>query len=377
MCRTLYRHLFRFWRHALAHVPKWLKTGVLLGVLLTATLPLEAQRTLRSTQRTFEPRILGGLQLMGQWPNLVGSAGRASGFPFLGLGFDVGGSLTYRDRLGLAVQGSALGQGFILCSNGDCLDIYHLMKRLEARASWTLYSIDLDGNFLRVGLGWGLSVQNSYESESEQGRSVFRFSEPTQTRPYLVPEIGVVSPAGRQRTEFALRYVMHLDRTVAWTMVANNPAGNATFTATNDHVAFTVRWYFGFKKKPQPVLPQLRLDQSARTVEQLDTLTTKRDRLVLWLSDNAEYDGDTLSVLLNSHPVLVAHELTKTPHKVVLYLDRRVNTLTVLAHNEGRVPPNTALCTVRTGHGRKTLMLRSGLKSSQAVTILRESGLWP
>lgn len=317
---------------------------------------------------------MAGLQAMGQWPNLVGHTGNAAGIPFIGLGFNTGASLTYRDRASLAVQADFVGQGFLLCSNGDCLDIFHLTQRFEARASWMLYGTEVDGNALRVGLGWGLSVQNRFDDTSELGDSEFRFSEPTQSRPYLVPEIGVVSPGGRRRTEYALRYVVHLDRTPAWTVQATNAGGGATFTATDDHVAFVIRWHFGFRKKSPPALPQPRIDQQARTVDRLDTLTTRRDRLVLRFSDNAEYDGDTLSVLLNGKPVLVGHELTHRPKRVVIYLERRMNTLTVLAHNEGRVPPNTALCTVRTGRGRERILLRTGLRTSQEVVVLRERG---
>ena len=228
-----------------------------------------------------------------------------------------------------------------------------------------------DGNVLRVGLGYGFSVQGSFDETSTDDGTEWRFSEPTQTRPNLVPEVGVVSPSGRRRTEYALRYVVHLDRTPAWTLTASNADGGAIFTATDDHVAFVVRWYFGFRKKCPPPLPCPTIDRSNLAVARRDTLFTHRDRLVLRLSDNAEYDGDTLSLLLNGKPVLVAHELTHKPKRVVLYLERRANTLTVLAHNEGRVPPNTALCAVRTGRGRQRLQLRTGLRAAQEVVLIR------
>ena len=92
----------------------------------------------------------------------------------------------------------------------------------------------------------------------------------------------------------------------------------------------------------------------------------------MWLWDNAEYDGDTLSVFLNGRPVLVGHELTRKRHRLRIDLRPGENHLLVVAHNEGRVPPNTASVVVATGRGRAQLLVSTSLRRNQVVRVLRE-----
>jgi hypothetical protein len=66
--------------------------------------------------RDFEPRVLLGLGACLQLANLVNSSGGAdaNSYPWVGGMLEVGGSLTYRDRLGLALQGSWGLNGYML-----------------------------------------------------------------------------------------------------------------------------------------------------------------------------------------------------------------------------------------------------------------------
>jgi hypothetical protein len=143
-------------------------------------------------------------------------------------------------------------------------------------------------------------------------------------------------------------------------------------SATNDFLGLVFRYHIGFKEKPEPspVMPSIAFEE--RRTDTLATLSTKRQWITMKLWDNAEYDGDTITVLLNGKPVLVEHELTHKKKRIRLKLTNPENTLLVIAHNEGRVPPNTASCTVRKVGGRKELLIRTSKAANMAVVIRRD-----
>jgi len=68
----------------------------------------------------------------------------------------------------------------------------------------------------------------------------------------------------------------------------------------------------------------------------------------------------------------VGHELTHRKHRLKLDLWPGNNTVRVVAHNEGRVPPNTASCRVKLGQGRKELLIRTSEVADQVMVVVRE-----
>ena len=85
----------------------------------------------------------------------------------------------------------------------------------------------------------------------------------------------------------------------------------------------------------------------------------------------AEEDGDTVSVLLNGLVVLDHYELTHRRTTVKLPLREGLNDVVVVAHNEGRVPPNTARAVLRTGTRRTQLVLKTFLDRNSALRVTR------
>lgn len=347
-------------------------------VLLMACCVLAATAVLGLTHkphlaRANELRPMLGGELLFQWPNLVGSTmPGVAAIPFIGLGLDVGGSLMHRERWGFALQGSLLAQGNVLCADGTCLDIYHGTQRFEARWWWMLRARQPDTHRMRFGLGVGYNLQNHNDGFNESKNMQFTFYEPLQARPFLVPEVGRMFRVGASRSELSVRYMVHLDRSPAWTTTASNGTGQATFNASGDHLALVLRYHIGIRRAPGPAPPLPAVARERRELKALDTLHTRREHIVLWVKDNAEQDGDTLSILLNGRPVLLAYALTNRWHRVDLDLAPGPNNVLVVAHNEGRVPPNTASAMLRTGRGRKQLLLRTGMDASQSIVLWRE-----
>jgi hypothetical protein len=129
-----------------------------------------------------------------------------------------------------------------------------------------------------------------------------------------------------------------------------------------------MRYHIGFKHKV-PAPPPSTLQGVA--LDTVPTLTSKRQRITLVLWDDAEVDGDTVSVFLNEEPVLVRHCLTHEPVKLRLDLRHNSNFISVVAHNEGRIPPNTARGYLRRGKGREQLLIKSSRSRGQLFIVER------
>lgn len=133
-----------------------------------------------------------------------------------------------------------------------------------------------------------------------------------------------------------------------------------------------LRFHFGFKQRPRVPPARPAIDLADRATDSLPAWRTRHARITLRLWDDAEYDGDTVSVLLNDVPVLTAYELPGRKQVLRLDLQPGTNTLLVVAHNEGRVSPNTARCRVRGVPGVSELRIKTSRKRNQAIIVERE-----
>ena len=66
------------------------------------------------------------------------------------------------------------------------------------------------------------------------------------------------------------------------------------------------------------------------------------DTCILDIYDGGVIDGDIVSVLFNADEILTKHTLTKQKHQIKLYVKGKVNTISIIAENLGKTPPNTA-----------------------------------
>ena len=95
-----------------------------------------------------------------------------------------------------------------------------------------------------------------------------------------------------------------------------------------------MRYHIGFKK-PGTTLPPLEVFEERIALDMVPKLFCKRQRVTLKLWDDAEVDGDTVSVLLNGGPVLVRHCQGHKPVKLAMDTGFGHNWNEVVAHNEG------------------------------------------
>jgi hypothetical protein len=341
----------------------------LLWCVLTGVLAATAQDRLRD----FEPRTLLGAGVNLHQANVVGGTfDYERALPWFGTRLEAGASLTYRDRLSLSVTGGWGLAGYLLWPDSVCFDLYHITKRAETRLAWIGPVPTANAAKPMVAVALGYTFQQGDDLSSSEGTFDVTTTAEHLTRPYLALEFGGFVEDGRGRLEIALRYLHHMDGAKAWTSLVTSPYGEATYDATDNSLGLVARYHIGFKRRPSPMRPWIAPEQEDRTRDTLITFTTKQQRITLRLWDNAEYDGDTITVLLNEEPILVAHELTKKSKRFTVDLWQGTNTLRVVAHNEGRVPPNTASCIVRRGKGREELLIRTSDRNDQVIVVVRE-----
>jgi len=346
-----------------------LLTGIATGLMglesVLNTDPIERPRTI-------EPRILAGLGFTFQSAALVSDSGRADAgtFPSVGLTLETGVSLMWRDRVELDLVGGWGLNGYLLLLDSVKHGLYHGSKRAEARLAWHTHGKRNNATNFRLGIAAGFTFQHAdlLERDKDGYRSTTTAHE--AIRPYLAAEIGRMGSMGKDRFEMSFRYVVHPAGDHAWESDGALGSSKATWSATDNHFALVARYHIGFERKsvPQPSMPAVAYE--ARTMDTLAVMAMKRERIVLRLWDDAEIDGDTISILLNGHAVLAGHALTRDPLRLAVDLRRGHNYLTVVAHNEGTVSPNTLNCQVRRGRGRERLLIKTSRKQSQTVVFV-------
>lgn len=301
-----------------------------------------------------------------------------SGAPFTTLPhfagtLDLGASWTFRERVGITALGILAINGYDYTKGEVNYDIYHLTRRAEVRAYWQGTLNEGLRTSVRAGVGLGLAFQGSDTRDTRNGTFQGLTTAKAMQRSYLAPEVCLVKTEGRHRVEWGLRYVTHLQREVAMRTRLSDGADTTLASARHDHLAMVIRFHLGLKRPALPAPPPPAIAYGDRSTDTLTTLTANRQRITLWLWDNAERDGDTLSVIVNGGPVLSGLALTRKRHKLKVDLVPGENVLLVVAHNEGRVPPNTASARIRSGKGRRELLFSTSLQRNQALRIVREA----
>jgi hypothetical protein len=95
------------------------------------------------------------------------------------------------------------------------------------------------------------------------------------------------------------------------------------------------------------------------------------DSIRLSFYDNAEVDGDSISVFLNGKLIVAHKELSERAFNVYIELDssREINEVSMFAENLGKYPPNTALMVLSDGDKRYETFLSSDFKGNATIHL--------
>lgn len=304
--------------------------------------------------------------------NLSGLEFRQTIGPVISL--NTGLTVTRRENWGIGLEGGYQADNYSFTNPDASYSITLLSWRAEGRLFKLVPLSESHHMCWSFGLGIGNMFYQGDSIQTLEGslHAVSRSSE--HYLPFLAPEVGLSRRIGRHRAEVLLKYQLNLGDPHAITTNLRTSGSRALAQGTGNYVGVAVRFEYGFKKKRSKPLhmPTPALEYAERETDSVATFHTKRTRISLLLWDNAEVDGDTISVLLNNRPVNVGMALTKRKKKVRMDLLPGENAITIVAHNEGRVPPNTASCIVRNGLERTPLLLKTSLKENDLLRIVRE-----
>lgn len=111
---------------------------------------------------------------------------------------------------------------------------------------------------------------------------------------------------------------------------------------------------------------------SSRKLITKETIHVPKDSIWIQVSDSNREDGDIISLEFNGQLLLKEYTLTTEKKGFRVRLQPGVNILTLIAHNLGEIPPNTAALEVERAEGRKRIILESDMDTSESIQIIKE-----
>jgi hypothetical protein len=121
----------------------------------------------------------------------------------------------------------------------------------------------------------------------------------------------------------------------------------------------------------QPDIARINEDFKKRKQIVSKEIEVASDSVRLSFYDNAEVDGDSISVFFNGKLVLAHQGLTERAFNVYVQLDstREINEVSMFAENLGKYPPNTALMVISDGDKRYETFLSSDFKGNATIRL--------
>jgi len=129
---------------------------------------------------------------------------------------------------------------------------------------------------------------------------------------------------------------------------------------------------FSLKKMIPHLAEEDKPESQKRTVFVKENVSASSDYIMVKLWDSNKEDGDVITLRLNGQIALGNFEVKKEPHQIIIPLTEGENLIELYAENIGSIPPNTAAISIISG-GKEitTLVLKSDMKSSEAISITK------
>ncbi|BDS09382.1 hypothetical protein [Aureispira anguillae] len=103
-----------------------------------------------------------------------------------------------------------------------------------------------------------------------------------------------------------------------------------------------------------------------------ETIHVPKDSIWIHVWDSNREDGDIISLEFNGQLILKKYTLSLQKKGFRVALNKGENVLTLIAHNLGEIPPNTAAVEIEREEGKKLIVLESDMDSSELIKIIRE-----
>ena len=160
-----------------------------------------------------------------------------------------------------------------------------------------------------------------------------------------------------------------------------NPSGSTTAVASRKSPATVTETTVSTENKVGPMLTEqpivqadiIKINQDFKKRKQIVSkqIEVSSDSVRLSFYDNAEVDGDSISVFLNGKLVIAHQELTERAFNVYVQLDTNLETneVSMFAENLGKYPPNTALMVISDGDKRYETFLSSDFQGNATIRL--------
>jgi hypothetical protein len=107
-----------------------------------------------------------------------------------------------------------------------------------------------------------------------------------------------------------------------------------------------------------------------RSDKVFERLELEQEEIYVSIYDNAEIDGDVITVLFNGEVILSNQTLGKEPISLRLKLNKGIeNTITMYAENQGKIPPNTAIMRIQNGENFYKVLLSADDKQNASLIL--------
>lgn len=122
---------------------------------------------------------------------------------------------------------------------------------------------------------------------------------------------------------------------------------------------------------PQPTPIVVQEDYSKRKLITKETVHVSKDSIWIQIWDSNREDGDIITLTFNGKTLTEKHTLTNQKKGFHVLLNKGENVLTLIAHNLGTIPPNTAAIEIEREEGKKLIILKSDMDSSESIKIIK------
>lgn len=113
--------------------------------------------------------------------------------------------------------------------------------------------------------------------------------------------------------------------------------------------------------------------KETRTADTLEVITTPEQKIKIKIFDNGVVDGDSVSIFYNDNPLVINKIVSDKPavYEIALDLKAASHSITLVANNLGRIPPNTATLIIEAGDKNYRIDASSDFKKNAVIIINR------
>ena len=254
---------------------------------------------------------------------------------------------------------NGIWKGKLVMAPGGCFPVYNIELQLQVagtRITGTAYHFSDSLNYVKENFEGIYKKDSNIISIQENGIIVFKIKED------CVPCI----------KKYALTFHKGGGNVVTEEQLRGTWTGKATDGKTACDPGTIVLTRFD----KSTFKPELRLPPSLtnRKVELVKEIKVDTGTIQIDFYDNGQIDGDTISVYVNSMPVVSRKMLKLQPVSITVRVDtkRTEQEVIMVGENLGSIPPNTALMIIKAGDKRYQLYLTSDEQKNAMVRFIYE-----